>query len=180
MWLSAAFLIGFLFGGQNEDKPSVKDLQVSLQGRRVEIAFRLDRGLTDELFERIQSGLPSGFTFHFVLFRDRKRWFDNKLDSASLQVVSMYNAVTREYLINFKQDGQLIDSRVARDRDELQRIMTRFEGVHAFTLGDLNPDRRVLIRIRADLGSKTMLGFIPTKVTTEWLRSNKFRPPPSE
>ncbi len=180
MWLPATLLIGFLFSGGNEDKAAVRDLQVSVQGRRIEISFQLENGLTDKLFERIQTGLPSGFTFDFVLFRDRKRWFDNKLESTSLQVVTMYNAVTREYLVNFKQDGRLIDSRIAHDRQELERVMTRFEGIHAFTLGDLNSKKRLLIRARADLGSKTLLGFIPTKVSTDWVRSRKFRPPAAE
>ena len=176
MSLPAIVLVGFLASAQGAEKPTVRDLQVSIQSRQVEISFQLEGGLTDELFERIQTGLPSGFTFDFVLFRDHKRWFDSKLDSASLQVVAMYNAVTREYIVNFKQDGRLVDSRVARDRDDLERIMTRFEGVHVFTLGDLNPKRRLLIRARADLGSKTLLGLIPTKVATEWVRSRKFRP----
>ncbi len=180
MRVPAILLVGLLFSGAPQEKASIANLQLSLQGRQVELSFQLADGLTDTLFERIQTGLPSGFTFNFVLFRDRKRWFDNKLESTSLQVVAMYNAVTREYLINFKQNGRLIDSRVARDRDELERVMTRFDGLSVFTLGDLNPARRLLIRARADLGSKTLLGFIPTKVSTDWVRSRKFRPPATD
>lgn len=170
-------LVAFLFAAQPDVKPRVSELQVALDGRRVDLAFVLENGLSDDLFERIQSGLASGFTFRFVLFRDHKRWFDKTLDDTALQVVAMYNAVEREYLVNYKQDGRLIESRVVQDRAELERAMTRFEDFHAFTLGDLDPERRLLIRARAELGSRTIFKLIPTRVTTEWVRSRKFRPP---
>lgn len=174
---AAVALSAFLFFGSSGDKPHLSELQVSLEGRRVEASFELINGFEDELFERIQTGLASGFTYQFVLFRDQKRWLDNKLDSSSLEVTAMYNAVTREYLVNYKQDGKLIDSRIARDREELERLMTRFEGLTIFHLGALNPNKRVLVRARAELGSKTTLLIIPTRIKTDWVRSRRFLPP---
>jgi hypothetical protein len=95
--------------------------------------------------------------------------------------VAMYNAVTREYLINFKQDGKLIDSRIARDREELERAMTRIESIAAFVLGrDLNPNKRYLIKARAKLGSRTIMLLIPTRIETDWVTTRKFRPPSTE
>lgn len=179
MWLPATLpLLALLVSAQPDDKARITDLQVALQGRDVQVSFRLERGLTDQLFERIESGLPSGFEFDFVLFRDNKRWYDKTLDESNLQVVAMYNAVTREYLVNYKQDGRLVDSRVAHDREELERAMSRFAALHVFTLGNLDPERRLLIRARAELGPRTIFGVVPGRETTDWVRSRKFRPPP--
>lgn len=89
----------------------------------------------------------------------------------------MYNAVTREYLVNYKQDGKLVDSRITLDRDELERAMTRFTGLTLFHLGDISPNKRISVRARAELGSKTTLLIIPTRVKTDWVRSRRFRPP---
>lgn len=179
MQLSAALaLSAFLFFGQSGEKAHLSELQVSIEARRVEVSFRLVNGFTDEVLERIQTGLATGFTYQFRLFRDQKRWWDNKLDSSNLQVIAQYNAVTREYLVNFRQDGKLIDSRVARDRDELEQAMTRFESLPVLELGDLKPNKRFLIRARAELGSRTMMLIIPTRVHTDWVRSKKFFPPP--
>ena len=149
--------------------------QISLQGRRVEASFELVNGLSDELFERIQAGLAEGFDFDFALFLDHKRWFDNKIDSTSFEVVVMYNAVTQDYLVNYKHDGKLVESRVVRTREELERAMTKFDGISLFTLEEPESNRQLLVRARADLGSKTVLFLIPRKVTTEWVRSRKFR-----
>ena len=167
----------FLFFGSSADKPHLSELQVALEGRRVEASFELINGFSDKLFERIQTGLASGFTYQFVLTRDQKRWFDNKLDTSTLEVTAMYNAVSRQYLVNFKQDGKLVDSRIALDREELERTMTRFSGLTIFHLDEISPNKRISVRARAELGSKTTLLIIPTRVKTDWVRSRKFRTP---
>jgi hypothetical protein len=90
----------------------------------------------------------------------------------------MYNAVTREYLVNTKQNGKLIGSRVVRTREELEEAMTRFDGIPLFTLDREPAKRRVFVRVRAELGSRTLLYFIPTKRATDWVRSRRIDPAP--
>ena len=170
----------FLFFGSSADKPRLSDLQIAIEGYRIEASFELVNGFTDQLFERIQTGLASGFTYQFVLTRDQKLWFDNRLDTSTLEVTAMYNAVTREYLVNFKQDGKLIDSRIVLDREELERSMTRFTGLTVFHLESVARDKRLAVRARAELGSKTTLLIIPTRVKTDWVRSRRFRLPPEQ
>lgn len=177
--LTAITLSAILFLGPST-KAYLSDFSVSLEGRRVEVSFELIDGFSDELFERIQTGLPSGFTYEFVLARDQKLLPDNRISRSQLEVIAMYNAVTREYLINYKQDGKLVDSRIARDRDELEEAMTRFDQLTVFHLEGINPDKRLLVRARAELGSKTTLLIIPSRITTGWTRSRNFNAPPDE
>ncbi len=124
LWTTTWALTAFLFFGSSADKPYLTEPDLVLDEQRVVLSFDLVGAFTDELFEQIQTGLATGFTYQFNLLRDHLRWADNRIDTSELQVVAMYNAVTREYLINFKQDGKLVDSRIARDRDELERAMT--------------------------------------------------------
>jgi hypothetical protein len=95
--------------------------------------------------------------------------------------VAMYNAISQEYLVNFKRDGKLVESRLARSRPELESAMTRFERVPLFTLADLRgaEGSRFLIKARAELGTKTWLSIIPVHVDTDWAQSRKFRAPES-
>ena len=134
-------------------------------------------GFNDELLERIRTGLPSGYVFDIRLLRDRKRWFDVEIDSSRLEVVGSYDAVTREYLVNTKQDGKLIDSRVVRDEQELERALTRLEAVPVFTLEGDAGRRRLMVRMRAEIDSANFLFFIPRRVATPWRYSRKFRAP---
>ncbi len=157
-------------------EPRLTDVRVALADGRVSVSCELRDALTDSMMERIATGLPTGFSFQFRLDRDRKRWFDASLGKSTLEIVAMYNAVTSEYLVNFKLDGKLIESRVVRDRDGLERAMTRIESVPVFELAQIESRDRMLVRVRADLGSKPGFLFLPTRISTGWHRSRKFRP----
>ena len=149
------------------DKAQIRDLLVLRDGRQLTVSFQLSNAFNRETLERIQSGLPTGFTYHLKLERRRAWWFDNRLQRSSLQVVAMYNAITREYLVNYKKDGELLDSRVVTSTEELRDALTIFHAWPAFELDDRPLDRLVL-RLRADLGAKTILAFIPTTRRTDW------------
>jgi len=166
-----------LLAAASPQEPSVVDLTTALDGRRVLVSFRLANAFDASLAERIASGLPSGFTYRLELERDRKRWWDQSLASATLEIMAMYNAVTREYLVNFKQDGKLVESRTLRAAGDLERALTQFTALPAFVVPEIEPGQRLLVRVRADLGTKTLLGFLPTTVETPWKESHKFRLP---
>jgi hypothetical protein len=156
----------------------IESVRVTLEVRRALVSWVLVDGFGAPLRDRIESGLPTGVVYELELFKDRKRWWDRSLAHAELQVVAMYNAVTREYLVNFKLDGRLIESRQVHDLAALEAAMTTVEGLPAFSLEGAPRDRRLLVRVRAELGSRTVLGFIPTLAVTEWAESGKFRPLP--
>jgi len=66
---------------------------------------------------------------------------------------------------------------VVRELDELRRAMTRFEGVHVFTVEATPVRRRLQVRARAKLGDRNLLGFIPSTRTTDWVESSRFTSP---
>ena len=88
----------------------ITDVRLAFDKGQIQLSFKLLGALDDNLRKRLESGLPTSLTFDFQLVRTRKSWFDKSVDDGTLQVTAMYNAVTREYLINFKHDGNLIDS----------------------------------------------------------------------
>jgi Domain of unknown function (DUF4390) len=155
----------------------LRDLAPTLAEGQVQVSFQLAGAFDQETFDRVESGLPTTFTYQVELLRDRKRWWNDQLADATLEVVAMYNAVSKEYLVNFKRDGNLVESRLARSREELEAAMTRFERVPLFAVTDLKGDAgsRFVLKARAELGSKTWLSFIPVHVNTDWTQSRKFR-----
>lgn len=157
--------------------PAIHGLDVELDGRRVMVDFELTEAFDDEIAERVGTGLPTSFVYELELLRDRKRWFDRPLDQTTVQVVAMYDAAAREYLVNYKLDGKLVESRMVRDLPELRDAMTSFEDIPAFTLEPLPRRWRLLVKVRGLLGSKTYLSIIPTRVSTDWRESDKFMAP---
>ncbi len=155
--------------------PRITDVRLAVDKQQIQLSFKLLEAFDERLRKRIDSGLPTSFTFDFELVRSRKSWFDKAVDSGTLQVGAMYNAVTREYLINFKHDGTLIESRVVKDADELLASMTELSDFPVFSVEGKNPQQRLRVRVRAELRTKTIFFFIPSTVHTDWAETRKFR-----
>ncbi len=188
---AAALLIASLAAAQTENgaqdasaaearqewtgEPRITDLRLAFEDRQILLSFKLLGAFDDDLRKRLESGLPTSFTFDFELVRTRKSWFNKGVDSSTLQVTAMYNAVTREYLINLKHDGNLIDSLVVKDAAELQTAMTEFSGFQVFSTEGKNLQQRMRVRVRAELRTKTVFFFIPSTVDTDWAETRKFR-----
>lgn len=171
-------LAAFLLAGTAAAEPRIERLQVGLQERDVLVGLELADGVSAELLDRIQAGLPTGIRYSLRLYRDHIRWFDDSLDSAEVETVAMYNAVTGEYLVNTKLEGRLLDSQLVEDTDELIDALTRLEGIHAFTLDEEIPhDWRLLLKARAEVGTRTVWAFIPQRIASPWAKSRKFRAP---
>lgn len=175
-WRAAAALSVAVMAAAEGGKPALSDLQVSTDGQQVSVSLRLENAFDDRLLARLDSGLPTELTYRFRLYKDRKRWWDNDIGKSSFQVIAMYNAVSREYLVNYKHDGRLTDTRVVRSLEELEQAMTVLDQVQIFTLRTLPPKAQLLVRARVELGSGTWLFVFPTTRTTDWARSRKFRP----
>ena len=156
--------------------PRVASLGVDVRENRAFLSVALADALDERFFERVESGLPTAVVYQFELQADRKRWYDKTLETSELQVVAMYDALEREYLVNYKLSGKLVESRVVRDLDDLALAMTRLDDVPVFELDDVPRRVRLQVRIRALLGSKTLFAVIPSTVSTDWAESEKFRP----
>jgi hypothetical protein len=179
-WLSALGIAGALAivapaAAAAVSEPRIVELRIVVDGVQVLAGFRLEDGFSQGLLERIQSGLPTGLTYELELACDRKRWVDDVLDDARLEVVAMFNAVTREYLVNTKLEGKLVDSRTLRDTGDLERAMTVFTALPVFTIEESCARERYLVRVRVELGTGQWLGFIPVLKATDWAESNKVR-----
>lgn len=171
----ALLLAGALAAPAAAAEPRIRDFSIVLDGSQVLASFELADGLDRELLTRIESGLPTSLVYELELLRDRKRWWDDGVDGKRLEVIAMFNAVTREYLVNTKLDGRLIDSRTLRDPGDLERAMTRFTALPVFVVEPSTDRRRILVRARVVLGTNHWLGFIPTLRATDWIDSNKLR-----
>lgn len=158
----------------------ISDFKVSVDGDRAMVSLKLDRAFTSRLWERVESGLPTSIVYRFLLERDRKRWYDRQLKESTFEVVATYDAVEHQYTVNSKLDGKLVESRTVHDHQALAAAMTRIDALPVFTLDPLPRAWRLLIKARAELGSKTVLAMIPVAVTTEWTESRKFRGPARE
>jgi hypothetical protein len=155
----------------------ISPIQVTVDGDRVLAAFALRDGFDRRLRSRIESGLPTSILYHIELHRDRKRWYDRQLQESSLEVTTMYDAVARVYNVHFKLDGKLIESRTEHDLKAVEEAMTRIGPLPVVQLTGLPSRWRLLLKVQAEMGSRTVLAVIPVTINTDWKESPKFHAP---
>lgn len=170
----------FLLASDAQAAAEISDFKVTVDGSRAMVSLKLERAFTSRLWERVGSGLPTSIVYRFLLEKDRKRWYDTQLQESTFEILATYDAVERQYAINYKLDGKLVESRTVHDPKELAAAMTRIDALPLFTLDRLPQRWRLLIKARAELGAKTVLALIPVNITTEWIESRKFRGPGGE
>ena len=109
-FLAIVWLLGAATAATAEAR--LDKLEVQREGRQVLVSIELADAFDEELKAQIESGLATGIEYELQLAKDRKRWWDRPLRTAKLQLVAMYNAVTRDYLVNVKLDDKLIEKSV--------------------------------------------------------------------
>lgn len=151
----------------------IDDLLVEREENQLLVSFELINAFDADFLERVTSGLPTGFRYQIKLERLRRYWLNPSLHKSELEVIAMYNAITREYLVNYKQDGRLIDSRTVKSPEELSQAMTLLHALPFFVV-ERPREGRLVVRVRAELGPKTILLLIPTTRQTPWAASETF------
>ena len=162
-------------GVRADAEARLQELGVKRDGQRLLVSCQLDGAFDEPFRQRPQSGLPTPLVYRFVLERERRSWFDASVARSRLQVVAMFNAVTSEYLINFKHDGELIQSKVVRDAEQLEKAMTVLEDFPLFTLDERLREDDYYVRGRVELGTRTVLAFIPRTLATDWTQTGRLR-----
>jgi len=62
-----------------------------------------------------------------------------------------------------------------QDVGDLENALTGFEDLNVFSVEGLNPQLRLQVRVRAELGTRTVFFFIPKTIHTDWAESGTFR-----
>ncbi len=153
--------------GGKGPKARVVDFAVDVEERQALVSFTLVDAFDENLEFRLESGLATGIVFDFELVRKRRLWFNKKVEKGKFQVVATYNALNREYLVNYKQDGVLTQSRLIRDAEELYGAMTEFQKLAVISLD--GKQGQYVVRVRAELGKTSILFFIPKLRATDWV-----------
>ena len=172
-----ALLGFFFFVSQALADAKISEIKVTLDGERVLASFALQDAFDHRLSERVDSGLPTSILYRIELDHDRKRWWDQKLQDVTLEVVAIFDAVARSYTVHFKLNDKLIESKIVRDRQALEEAMTVIDRLPVFEVESVPKQGRSLLKIQAETGSRSLLSFIPVSIKTNWKESPKFRAP---
>jgi hypothetical protein len=148
--------------------PTIQNLSATAAAGRVSVRFTLAGAFEHaEMIEALRSGLPTSFTYSIEIFRDRPNWFDDSVARARVEVISTYNSVTREYLLNYRRDRRLVRSETFTDLAALEKHMTSVFEPDLFEIGTRKP-YKLKVQVRADLMRGWLMYVIPWEVSTPW------------
>ncbi len=151
-----------------DDEARIVALAGTATGRHVSVRFELENGFArPEILDSLRSGVSTGFTYHFELIRKRPNWFDQKISTATVEVIATYNSVTQEYLLNYRRNNRLVRTEVYSRFDALERAMTVISEGQLLPLEGRRPEK-VRVRVRADLMQGYLLHIVPWNVSTGW------------
>ena len=127
--------------------PDLKVTPLQRDGQ-VFVSFELSEGLTPEVRDAIQSGLPTTFLYEIEL-RQGSALFDHTVASVTIAASVRFDNLTRRYQMSRTVDGRVQDARPTEDQDAVREWMTRFERVPVSTTAALEVNAEYYVRVRA-------------------------------
>src|SRR5205823_7594086 len=117
------------------DDAKIEGLTAVAANGEVSIRFALGGAFRGETAQSLQSGVPTSFTYIVEIYRDRPNWFDEGLGRSRVEVITTFNSLTREYLLNYRRDRKLVRSETFTDLEALQKRMTTIDEPALFDIG---------------------------------------------
>ncbi len=128
---------------------------------QVLVSFELAGGLTPEVLDAIQSGLPTSFSFDVDLRRGTAAWFDRTIASVTVTATVRFDNLTRRYQMSRSLDGRMEDARPTEDAAAVRTWMTRFERIPVSATQALEANGEYYVRVRAHTHPRNTWFFWP-------------------
>jgi hypothetical protein len=115
------------------------------------VSFKLEETLTEEIRQKIQSGLTIKFVYTVDLRRSSAVWFDRTIASAEVAATVRYDTLTRLYHVSRTRDGRTEWADTTAREDLAWSTLTRdFARLSLFRGASLEPNAEYYVRVRAN------------------------------
>lgn len=115
------------------------------------VSFKLEETLTEEIRQKIQSGLTIKFVYKVDLRRSSAVWFDRTIASAEVAATVRYDTLTRLYHVSRTRDGRTEWADTTAREDLAWSTLTRdFARLSLFRGASLEPNAEYYVRVRAN------------------------------
>jgi hypothetical protein len=112
------------------------------------VSFELNEGLTPDVQDAIQSGLPTSFSYEIAVKRGTA-WFDRTIASVTITASVRFDNLTRRYQMSRAVDGRVEDAQPTEDQQAVRRWMTRFDRVPVSATAALEANSEYYVSVRA-------------------------------
>ena len=156
----AAGILWMLAVAAAGQEPRIAEFSLTVEHRVVAVTLQVEDAFAPEVMERIRSGFPVTFTYDFAL-RSARRLRDRTWGRARVTVTCKYDPVRVEYRLNFRKDGQLIETRYFHHWPEASLAMVRLDRLALFDIPPEARGRQVFVTAEAHLLSRSKWLVLP-------------------
>jgi hypothetical protein len=146
----------------------IVDLRVESVGDEFTASFRVEGAFTEEMEERIGSGLETSFRHRIRVYRRRTGWLDKEIREKIVTTTVKYDSLTRQYTLSRRINGQLRETEYTEDAAAMRRWMSELAGIPLGAVEELTEPGRVYVKVKSNVRDRFFLFFIPVRWNTEW------------
>ncbi len=133
------------------DFPSMGEIIVTNTDQDLIFFSYLRDGFTNDINERLKSGLPITFTYYAELKRKRSIWFNSRVANKILTHKVKYDTLKKEYIYTRSEGTNIEEERVTKDYNEMRRWVTFLNGVTLVNQGELEAGKKYYVRVKAEI-----------------------------
>ncbi len=168
--LAAACLAAAL-SAVEADSPALIDLKVNLDGENYVASCRLESGFTPEILQEIDAGLETTIGYRLQVTRHRPGPLpDESIARHRIRCTVRYDALTRQYALTRRIDGEVQDTRVTADAQAMREFLTVLRRVPVMRRSELIAGQIYTLRAKSEIGFTWRFYLIPWPIDTEWVR----------
>jgi Domain of unknown function (DUF4390) len=130
-------------------EPAVLNVTPIARDGQVLVSFELAGGLTADVRDAIQSGLPTSFSYDVELRRGTTAWFDRTIAAVTVTATVRFDNLTRRYQLSRSVDGRMEEARSTEDAAAVRAWMTAFARVPVSPTAALEANGEYYVRVRA-------------------------------
>lgn len=150
--------------------PAITDLVATLEGENWSGALRLAGGLTADLQEKIEAGLETTIEYRMTVGRRRPFLPDQVIVKHRIECVVRYDALTQQYTLTRRLDGELEETRVTGELEAMIDFMTVLRNIHLTPAAEVAGGGEYYLKAKSNFGLVWRFYLIPWQLDTDWLK----------
>lgn len=151
--------------------PALDHLRAERSGGSVVVSLQIREALDPPRLEEIETGIESIVRYRIRLLHRRTGLLDEELADVEVEACVRRDALSRQYTLTRRVDGDTVEKRMTADPDEMKRFLTTLDRVPVATADLLASGEQYEVRARGDLGLVWRFYLIPWPSSTGWERA---------
>lgn len=171
----------FLVSEARSEYVQVTKINIENDDKHILVSYKISGAFNEILIQRIESGLPTEFTFRLKVIMNRPPWVEKKLIEKKIVNKVTYDNITGKYSVNVKVDNEEREY-VFTDIEKMQEKMSHIKDFPIIDIDKLVPHRDYFLKIKGELEEENklffplnfLLSFFSKDFSTGWKISDTF------